>query len=632
MRPARQILGAVLAFVLVCAASTPSSGAADLNTIYQSYLGNVARGNYAGALDDLKKLEQEVRTRLGPNHRDYAGVLDNLAYIYRTQAKYAEAEGFYRRSLEIWERIRGAKHPDLILTLNGLANVYRDQSKYSEAEQFYRRALAIGEASGTNRPGVAATHDGLASLYKFEGKYGEAEAHYKRALAISEALLGANHPDVATNYNNLAGLYQDEGIHLAEAEAMFKRALAIRERVFGVNHSEVADSLHNLAVVYKGQGKDAEAEGLYKRALAIFEQAFGAAHPRVADSLSALAGVYLSQGKYSEAEGTFKRALATWEIAGAGAPDARFTLEGLAFTNVQQGKYAEAEELYKRELTITEQALGANHPAIAETFNDLAYLFDLTADTRKSLAYSRKATAAVIAHASMDVASAGNSKQSGGLIEQRAGYFVRHVGNLAAAVHQNIEPEPAAGREAIETAQWAVQSSAGAAVQQMGARFATGSGALAGLVRESQDLSAARRDRDQALLAALSKPRAQQDRAATDVIREQIANLDGRLAVAAALLEKQFPEYAALSNPKPLAAEEVQRLLRGDEALAFFLVGAKESYVFALTRESFKWRTIPIGANDLSAKVAAFRHGLEVGELITSINAGMPVLFDLGLA
>jgi hypothetical protein len=59
------------------------------------------------------------------------------------------------------------------------------------------------------------------------------------------------------------------------------------------------------------------------------------------------------------------------------------------------------------------------------------------------------------------------------------------------------------------------------------------------------------------------------------------------------------------------------RLLRccGHEALLFFLAGEKESYVFALTREDFIWKFIPLGAQALSEKVAAFRHGLEVEAL-----------------
>jgi CHAT domain-containing protein len=67
-----------------------------------------------------------------------------------------------------------------------------------------------------------------------------------------------------------------------------------------------------------------------------------------------------------------------------------------------------------------------------------------------------------------------------------------------------------------------------------------------------------------------------------------------------------------LASPKPLKAEEVQQLLGADEALVFFLTGDKESYVFALTRDGFDWRTIPLGAQALSEKVTAFRHGLDV--------------------
>src|SRR6202030_3711240 len=141
-----------------------------------------------------------------------------------------------------------------------------------------------------------------------------------------------------------------------------------------------------------------------------------------------------------------------------------------------------------------------------------------TADGRQALAYSRKATAAVIAHAAVDAGNAGQKERSRGLVEQRAFYFVRHVANRSVAARQNIAPEPAAGREAIEVAQWAIQSSAGAAVQQMAARFASGSGALGTLVRESQDLTALWRPRDAARTEALSKPQGQRNQTLIDNI------------------------------------------------------------------------------------------------------------------
>ena len=246
-----------------------------------------------------------------------------------------------------------------------------------------------------------------------------------------------------------------------------------------------------------------------------------------------------------------------------------------------------------------------------------------------ALAYSRKATAAVIAHAATEMTGAQHKEGAGGLVEQRTDYFVRHVAHLAAAAQKRLEPEAALGREALVMAQWAKQSAAAAAVQQMGLRFAAGTDALAALVRERQDLSAFWRDRDKALLAALSKPQDQQNPSALGALRRELAQTESKLNANTARLEREFPEYAALASPQPLQAEEVQQLLGADEALVFFLTGDKESYVFALTRDGFDWRTIAIGAENLAEKVSAFRTGLDLDKLQNS--AGKPELFDLAL-
>src|SRR5262249_17939304 len=157
-----------------------------------------------------------------------------------------------------------------------------------------------------------------------------------------------------------------------------------------------------------------------------------------------------------------------------------------------------------------------------------------------------------------------------------ASYFLRHVANLAAAAQRKIEPASRLGQEGLETAQWSIQSSAALALQQMGTRFASGSSTLAALARESQDLAALWRDQNNKLAQALVKPQEQQDQAALERLRQGMAENEGRISAAAARLEKEFPEYAALASPKPLKAEEVQQLLRTDEGLVFFLVGDKE--------------------------------------------------------
>jgi CHAT domain-containing protein/tetratricopeptide (TPR) repeat protein len=642
-------------------------------TLYNLAMVYAAQGKYAEA-EGLHTRALAIQERvLGTDHPRVAQTRENLAAVYAAQGKYADAERLYKRTLAVKEKALGANHPDVVDTLNNLAMVYEAQGKYAEAEGLFKRALTIEEkALGQNNPGVAGSLHGLAILYEAQGKYADAEGLYKRSLAIKEKSLGADHPDVALTLDNLAILYEAQGKY-ADAERLHKRALAIREKTLGADHEAVAASLDNLANVYFRQGRDAETEGLRKRALAIYEKALGPDHPDVAKTLNNLAELYSMQGKYAEAEGLSTRALAIKEKALGGShrsvaaslyslaglyaaqgkyaeaqevaeralaiyekalgqdhPDVADTLRGLANVYASQAKYAEAEGLQKRALAIYGKALGVSHPDVAATLFDLAKTEADAHDIKSALDHAREATAAVLAHAATEGPSAGQKSESSGLVAQRAGYFLRHVANLDAAVQERIQPLPAATREAFEIAQWANHSSAAAAVQQMSLRFAAGTDALAALVRERQDLAAFWRGRDKALLAALSQPQGQQNPGAIDALRRELAETERKQTANTARLEREFPEYAALASPKPLQAEEVQQLLGADEALLFWLAVDNESYIFALTRDGFGWRTIGIGAEELSEKVALFRNGLDLEKLQKS--AGKPALFDLAFA
>ena len=598
-----------------------------------------AQGKYTEVEGLYKRALGIMEQALGANHRDVAQTVNNLALVYQDQGKHSEAEALFERALAIREKALGANHSDVGQTLANLANVYRDQGKYGQAEAPLKRALAITEnAKGANHPDVAWTLTNLALLYWRQGRYGDAEALHKRALAIREQVLGESHPAVGDALSNLALVYWTQGRN-SEAERLYKRALAIREKALGQDHSGVALTLNDLALVYRDQGRYMEAEELHKRALAIREQAFGADHPATGQSLNNLANVYRGQGKYVEAEALHKRALAIREQAlGANHPLVALTLNSLALVYRDEGKYDEAEGLFERALVIREKALGASHPDLASGLNDMAIVLEARGQSGSALVYSRKATAAVLAHRTAESTGPAQTGAVGGLVERRSSYFQRHLANLAVAASKGIEPAPSLAHEAIEVAQWASQSSAAAAVQQMGTRFASGPGALASLVRESQDLAATWRDQDKTLLDALSNPESRHEReglherASIDALRRQITETEGRLNAVATRIDKEFPDYAALAHPKPPTAQEVQRLLGGDEALVFFLTGANESYVFALTSEGFEWQTISLGEKDMAAKVAAFRRGLDVEELTKSFDAGKSELFDLAAA
>jgi len=472
----------------------------------------------------------------------------------------------------------------------------------------------------------------LAVVYVDQGQYAEAAALYRRALAIREAKLGKNHPDVASTLANLAGVYHDQGQY-ADAVALLQRALAIKEAKLGKDHPDVASTLNVLAAVYKDQGQYADAAVLFQRVLAIQEAKLGNVHPAVALTLDSMAVVYEKQGHYADAAALYQRALAIREAKlGKDHPEVADTLNDLAIVYDDQGKYADAAALYQRALAIQEAKLGKDHPEVAGSLHNLAIAYQAQGKYAEALAFSRRASVALIAHAATEAPVAQQPGQTGGLIEQRTSYFRRHVADLAAAAAHNVEPAAVLGAEGLETAQWALQSSAGAAVQQMAVRFASGGGALATLVREQQDLAASWRERNKALIGALSKPDA--NNAAADSIRQQMAEFEAKLTANAARLAKEFPDYAALANPKPLKVAEAQKLLGPDEALVLFLTGDKESYVFALTHDTFDWKTIPVGGDGLADKVAAFRRGLNLDELARQIKVmkttgKQPEIFNL---
>ena len=87
--------------------------------------------------------------------------------------------------------------------------------------------------------------------------------------------------------------------------------------------------------------------------------------------------MYRSQGNYPSAEPLYKRSLAIREKAlGAEHPDVATSLNNLAELYRSQGNYPVAEPLFKRSLAILEKALGADHPNVSASLNNLALLYE----------------------------------------------------------------------------------------------------------------------------------------------------------------------------------------------------------------------------------------------------------------
>ena len=479
--------------------------------------------------------------------------------------------------------------------------------KYSEAIPLAQRQLEdLEKTRGPFDRDVAASLNNLALLYGNQGRDSEAEPLYKRAIAILEKIYGLNSSEVAPELNNLAALYQRQERY-ADAEPLFKRALAIREKVLGRDHPDLGQSLNNMATLYEKQGRHAESEPLFKRSLAIYEKALGPEHPAVATLLNNLGQVDKVEDRYADAEPLIKRSLAIREkLLGRDHPDVARSLNNLADLYERQRRYAEAEPLYQRALAIRERALGSDHPDAWTSLNNLASSYQAQRRTADALPLVERTIAS--GRAQLHVALA----------------------VLFDAQRQQLMPTEKALDDALNAVQRGTQTSAASAVNQLAVRLAAGSDRLAELVRRDQDLAAEAETLDKAIVAAVSKERSKRDPTAEQRSRDRVAAIFTERASLQKTLAAEFPDYAALSNPLPMTAKEIQALLSGDEAMVLFSVTEKESYAFAITREGFDWRPVPFGAEALSQKVAAFRRGLDVSK--ASDASGKSGRFDLALA
>jgi tetratricopeptide (TPR) repeat protein len=332
------------------------------------------------AAESLLRQCQRIReARNGPDSREVAQVLNNLALLLTDTNRRSEAEPLYRRALAIDEKSYSPDHPEVAVDLNNLALLLQATNRVSEAEPLMRCALAIDEkSSGPDDPTVAIRLNNLSKLLSETNRLSQAEPLIRRALAIDEKSYGPEHPDVARFLSNLAELLCATN-RLSEAEPLYRRALAIDQRSSGPDHPNVARDLNNMALLLGDTNRLAEAEPLYRRALAINEKSWGPAHPLVAKNLNNLATLLQSSYRVSEAESLFRRALAIDEKSyGPDHPAVAIDLNNLADLLKDTNRLSQAEPLYRRALAIGEKSYGPDHPQVATHLNNLAVLLHLT--------------------------------------------------------------------------------------------------------------------------------------------------------------------------------------------------------------------------------------------------------------
>jgi tetratricopeptide (TPR) repeat protein len=263
----------------------------------------------------------------------------HLAMAHQAQGRSAEAEGLYRESLALEERLGNVA--GIARTKHQLGMLAQAQGRHAEAEGLYRESLALKERLG-DVAGIARTKHELGMLAQDQGRYPEAEGLYRESLALAERLGYVE--GIAGTKHQLGMLAHDQGRY-SEAEGLYRESLALQERLGNV--AGIAGTKHQLGMLAQAQGRHAEAEGLYRESLALEERLGNVAG--IASTKHALGVLAQQQGKYPEAEALYRESLASEERLG--------NLVGIASTKAQMGLLAEAHGNLPQAAALLQEAL-----------------------------------------------------------------------------------------------------------------------------------------------------------------------------------------------------------------------------------------------------------------------------------
>jgi tetratricopeptide (TPR) repeat protein len=173
-----------------------------------------------------------------------------------------QAETSYKDAIKSDENAFGLESAVTSNVRNNLAALYVTEGRFAQAEPLLQWVSSFYDRTyGLDHPESAVVLNNLGELYRSEKQYGLAEENFKRAKSIYEKYpVLAHSPFYATVLNNLALTYQDEH-KLSEAETLYKESIAVMQSN-NVDAMRLRNALTNYSVLLHEAKRDAEAKTL----------------------------------------------------------------------------------------------------------------------------------------------------------------------------------------------------------------------------------------------------------------------------------------------------------------------------------------------------------------------------------
>jgi tetratricopeptide (TPR) repeat protein len=579
--------------------------AATLNNIGLVY---TSLGEEREALDYFSQalpLSRAVGDRYGE-----ATTLNNIGLVCSTLGEAQKALDYYSQALPLL-RAMGDRAGEAV-TLSNMGKAYNALGEAQKALDYYSQALPLSRAVG-DRATEAKTLNNIGGVYDALGEKQKALDYYRQALPLSRAV--GDRATEAGTLNNIGLVYSTLG-EAQKALDYYSQALPL-VRAVGDRTTE-ARTLGNIGAVYYGLGEAQKALDYYSQALPLSRAVGDRATEAVV--LNNIGGVYDGLGEKQKALDYYRQALPLSRAVGDRAGEAR-KLNNIGGVYDVLGDKQKALDYYGQALPLS-RAVG-DRAGEANTLSNIGGVYDALGEKQKALDYYRQALP--LRRAVGDRAGEARTIGNKAVVE-------RDQGNLPNA-RASIE----AALEIIESLRTKV------AAQELRASFFSTVQGYYGLYidilmrlhgqhpdqgYDHLALQASERSRARSLLETLSEARADIRQGVDPQLLERERTLRQRLDANSALrtqllggkhteeqtqaankeidellgqyhdVEAQIravsPRYAALTQPQPLSAKEIQRqVLDSDTLLLEYALGEEHSYLWAVTPNSLTTYTLP---------------------------------------
>jgi tetratricopeptide (TPR) repeat protein len=162
----------------------------------------------------------------------------------RRQGRYVEAEAAYLAAVKHEEETGHSSR--LAMALNNLAVLCSERQRYADAERYAIRALdVLGKSPHADDALLSRTLYNLGTIYHAQARYADAIPVFSRAVSIQEQLFGKSHSELALMLNNLAESHRCLAQY-DRAEPLYRRALSIQEKEPDTTDLDKATTSNNL--------------------------------------------------------------------------------------------------------------------------------------------------------------------------------------------------------------------------------------------------------------------------------------------------------------------------------------------------------------------------------------------------